>query len=162
MLPIEAGILVNGEKQILVMETHFDNHDLIEGNIDNSGVKVYYTDTMREHEAGSLLIGDSMLGRFGDVVKTDFEYENTCPSECTSKFKKSINIYSSLSHMHTTGKEIYTNVHAKNETYLRNMNKVSNCESLSQRSLSVPNEDCLRSATTSTDPNASLHALYLK
>lgn len=106
------------------MESHFDNGDLIKGNIDNSGVRVFYTDTMREHEAGALLVGDSLVARFGEKVKTDFEYENSCPSECTSKFKQDINIFSSFLHMHTTGKDIYTNVFSKNGTYLDTMNKV--------------------------------------
>lgn len=117
--------MVDKTKPFLVLETHYDNSDQIEGNNDNSGVRLYYTDTMRKHEAGSIQIGDSLVTRGGRTVENGFEYEHSCPSECTSKFNRSIKVYGSFLHMHTTGKEIYTNVFSRNGTFLDTMNKVS-------------------------------------
>lgn len=124
MLPREAGILATRDKKFLILETHFDNPTEIEGNIDNSGVRIYYTDTLREHEAASLLVGDQLVSRFEEVVQSGFKYQHSCPSECTSKFSRTINIYSSLLHMHTTGKEIYTNKFSANGTFIETIGKV--------------------------------------
>lgn len=124
MLPREAGIVANKDKKFLIMETHFDNPDAIKGNIDNSGVRIYYTDTMRDNEAASLLIGDQIISRFSEVIQSGFKYQHTCPSECTSKFNRTINIFSSVLHMHTTGKEIYTNKFSANGSFVENIGKV--------------------------------------
>ncbi|KAI0561462.1 Copper type 2 ascorbate-dependent monooxygenase [Gracilaria domingensis] len=47
VLPEEAGILMDDENYILILETHYDNPDLRPNTFDSSGVRVYYTNTMR-------------------------------------------------------------------------------------------------------------------
>lgn len=125
VLPREAGILIDERDYIFVMETHYDNPDGLQGNIDFSGVKVHYTNTMREHEAGSLLMGDILVSRFNQTVRNDFEYEFSCTSACTRKFSRPVNYYASFLHMHLTGKEIYNNRFSQNGTFVETMNKVS-------------------------------------
>lgn len=105
------------------METHYDNAGLERNNVDVSGMRLYYTDTLRPNRAGALQLADPFVTRRG-VVQSKFEYESTCPSNCTRKFSQNINIYSSLMHMHTTGQEIYTNKFSQNETFIENMHKV--------------------------------------
>lgn len=124
VLPREAGILIDERDYIFVMETHYDNPARVQGNIDFSGVKVYYTNTMREHEAGSLLMGDILISRFNQTVRNNFEYEFSCTSACTSKFSRPVNYYASFLHMHLTGKEIYNNRFSQNGTFVETMNKV--------------------------------------
>eukprot|EP00178_Gracilaria_changii_P016973 TRINITY_DN485_c0_g1_i3.p1 TRINITY_DN485_c0_g1~~TRINITY_DN485_c0_g1_i3.p1 ORF type:complete len:488 (+),score=68.06 TRINITY_DN485_c0_g1_i3:2059-3522(+) len=125
VLPEEAGIIMDEKDYILVMETHYDNPNLVSGNIDFSGVKVYYTNTMRQHEAGSLLMGDILIERFGETVRSGFEYEHSCTSACTSRFSRPVNYYASFLHMHLTGMEIYNNKFDENGTFIENMNKVN-------------------------------------
>lgn len=124
MFPGEVGILVGPTKQYLVMETHFDNPTREMNRIDTSGLRVYYTDKTRKYEAGSLLLADSLIARSGEIVETGVRYQHTCPSVCTSRMSKPINIFASLLHMHTTGKSIYTNIFSLNNTFIKNLNKV--------------------------------------
>lgn len=116
---------MSNENNIFVMETHFDNPDKLSGNIDYSGVRVYYTNTMRKYEAGSLLLGDITVARQGQTVRNGFEYEHSCTTACTSKFSRPINLYASGLHMHTTGMEIYTNKFSENGSFIETINKVS-------------------------------------
>lgn len=111
-------------KPYLVLETHFDNPEGTSGTIDNSGIRIYYTDTARQYEAGSLLIGDPLIARFDQIVKSGFLYQHSCPSECTSRMSKPINMFGSFMHMHTTGKQIYANIYNSDNTFVRNFNKV--------------------------------------
>lgn len=123
-MPREAGFRVKKGRAFVVVESHYDNPEDIVGNVDSSGVRLYYTNTMRDNDAGSLLIGDSVVDRLGNVVLSDFVYQHTCPSGCTEKFKEPINIFGSTLHMHTVGREIYTNKFSKNGTFIENINKV--------------------------------------
>ena len=41
-----------------VIETHYDNHDLIPFNYDNSGIRIYYTPILRQHDAAMITLGD--------------------------------------------------------------------------------------------------------
>eukprot|EP00737_Agarophyton_chilense_P000431 gb/GEZJ01000482.1/.p1 GENE.gb/GEZJ01000482.1/~~gb/GEZJ01000482.1/.p1 ORF type:complete len:829 (-),score=96.89 gb/GEZJ01000482.1/:2346-4832(-) len=125
VLPLEAGILMDSSDYILVMETHYDNPDLLSDNIDFSGVRVFYTNTMRQYEAGSLLMGDTLLNRFDQTVQNGVQYEHSCTSACTKKFSRPINYFASFLHMHLTGMEIYTNKFSENGTFIENMNKVN-------------------------------------
>lgn len=110
---------------IVVMETHYDNPNL-EGNaFDNSGVRLYYTDTMRKHEAGSLHIGDRFVFLAGEKVMDDVPYQFTCSSNCTRKFARPVQLFSSFSHMHRTGREIYTNQFDSKNQFIRQFNSVN-------------------------------------
>lgn len=124
MFPREVGLNVSKKKRYLVLETHFDNPEGIEGNVDASGVRVYYTDKKRKYEGGSLLLGDSVLQRQGELVKSNFEYEHSCPTSCTEKFAEPINLFGSFLHMHTTGKEIYTSKFDADGKFVETVNKV--------------------------------------
>lgn len=107
------------------MESHYDNPEDIADNVDASGVRVYYTNTVRKYEAGSLSLGDPLVSRDSETVISEFKYEHTCPSECTSKHSKPITVFGSFLHMHTTGKEIYTNKFARNGTFLEKVGSIN-------------------------------------
>lgn len=124
MLPLEAGVVVDDTRNILVMETHYDNPGGESGSVDSSGVRLHFTDTMRKFEASSLITADAFVTLGGEKVKNNFEYEFTCPSACTNKFSESINVFSSFLHMHTTGREIYSNKFDEDNKFVENINKV--------------------------------------
>lgn len=125
MLPPEAGFVLTDERQYIVLETHYDNPKLASGMVDSSGVRFYYTDTLREHEAGTLTLGDGYVSRGGSQVVSGVDYEHTCPKQCTERFSTPINVFKSGLHMHTTGKEMYTNLYDEDNNFLRTINKVS-------------------------------------
>lgn len=125
LYPENVGILVDGSRPFLTMETHFNNADGLSDAVDSSGIKIYYTNTIRQNQAGSLMLGDAIVSREPDVIQSGFRYQHTCPSECTSRFPKPINIFASFLHMHTTGKQIYDNIYDENNTFVKTLNKVS-------------------------------------
>lgn len=112
-------------RQYLVMETHYDNPNELTDVFDSSGVRVYYTDRLREHEAGSLQVGDPLVSMAGETVESGVNYEFTCPSECTSLFSQDITVFAGGLHMHTTGESIYTNRYDQDETFLNNIGQVN-------------------------------------
>lgn len=125
VVPSEAGFLLDSENYILVLETHYDNPTAQLNNVDFSGVRMYYTDTLRQHEAGTLILGDAVISRGGQTVKHNFKYESTCTSGCTRKFSGPVSMFFSFLHMHKTGREIYTNKFDENGTFIENISKVS-------------------------------------
>lgn len=88
------------------------------------GMKVFLTNTLREDEAGTFMVGDPLVRLDGEPVESR-EYEFSCPSECTKKLPNPVNVYASLLHMHTTGMEIYNNKLTPNGTFVEHFNKVS-------------------------------------
>lgn len=112
------------KKQYLVMETHYDNPGRLEGVVDTSGIRIHYTDTPRKHMAGSLQLGDPLIALSGMKVRSDLPYQMSCPSECTSRFQRSITVFASFLHMHTTGREIYTNLFEEDESFVQTVNSV--------------------------------------
>lgn len=124
LYPENVGVLVDSSRQYLSLETHFNNENFLTDTVDNSGFRVYYTTKLRKNHAGSLVLGDGVLSRESETVKSGFRYQHTCPSACTQRFSKPINIFSSLLHMHRTGKKIHSNLYDENNKFLKNINKV--------------------------------------
>jgi Copper type II ascorbate-dependent monooxygenase, C-terminal domain len=125
VLPPEAGFLLTNQNRFLIMETHFNNADLVKDSVDQSGFTLFYTDNLRQHEAGVLNTGDPGVTLGGSPVVTGKKYSFTCPSECTQNFREPVNVFASFLHMHLTGKEIYENRFAKNGTFLEKIRAVS-------------------------------------
>lgn len=125
VLPAEAGFLVDAENSYLVLETHYDNPELESDAFDNSGVVLHFADTLRDNEAGSLLIGDSFVQLQGEQIESGFKYQFTCPSECTEKFSEPVNLFSSFLHMHRTGMAIANNKFNKRDRFIENVNQVN-------------------------------------
>ena len=66
------------------LENHYDNPNLVQGQVDSSGVKLYYSLESREHMAGYLMIGDPNIGLMGQEIGSGLtEYQFDCPSSCS-------------------------------------------------------------------------------
>jgi hypothetical protein len=124
VLPPEAGFLLTNQNKFLIMETHFNNADLVTDSVDQSGFTLFYTDKLRQHEAGVLNTGDPLLTLEESPVVNGKTYTFSCPSECTQNFREPVNVFASFLHMHLTGKEIYENRFAKNGTFLEKIRAV--------------------------------------
>eukprot|EP01129_Flabellula_baltica_P003190 TRINITY_DN13002_c0_g1_i1.p1 TRINITY_DN13002_c0_g1~~TRINITY_DN13002_c0_g1_i1.p1 ORF type:complete len:552 (-),score=120.87 TRINITY_DN13002_c0_g1_i1:16-1671(-) len=121
ILPSEAGFRVGPNSiRLLELETHYDNPSIDSGIIDNSGLRIYYTTTLRKYDAGVLQLGDPAVQEI-DPVQSGVgikEYEYSCPSECTQYFPHDLKVFSSFLHMHAIGSKMYT-TQWRNDTMVR-------------------------------------------
>lgn len=115
VLPPNAGFLFgpNGY-QSFQLSIHYDNQGLVPDVLDSSGVRFFYTETLREHEAGIYQIGDPflLLGSLSGEGATSPEpgkygkWEIDCPASCTRKeipAGQSITVFGEFLHMHEVG-----------------------------------------------------------
>ena len=85
-LPEDVGFLLgndSGRFLSLAVEAHYDNPDKIEGIIDNSGVRVYYTEKLRSINMGVVQLGDPFVFLDGVALpegKSSYSFQ--CPSSC--------------------------------------------------------------------------------
>ncbi|XP_035702350.1 DBH-like monooxygenase protein 2 homolog [Folsomia candida] len=103
----------NAGKQIYYMiEIHFDNPDEEEGIQFKTGVQFYYTDEIREHDAGQLAIGH-MTNPVLTIPPNvdDFVITGHCPPEATRwgiAPETGITVFNSLLHSHISGRKLKT------------------------------------------------------
>ncbi|CAM9815198.1 unnamed protein product, partial [Ectocarpus fasciculatus] len=93
------------------VETHYNNPDGDAGEIDSSGVRVYFTEDMREMDMGVLTLGDPNIDLIGTQLpegKSSVEFD--CPAACTETYfdAESVTIYSHFLHMHENGQRMET------------------------------------------------------
>ncbi len=109
LLPDGVGYAIDASTSMIMLEIHYDNPKLSATARDDSGVKLHLSKN-RSMEAGTIWLNDPAVSRGGQIVKNDFNYTATCPSSCTSMWQdEKINVFAGLSHMHTTGKYMWTN-----------------------------------------------------
>lgn len=119
--PNDVGFVL-GDDVGLVMEVHYDNKAKTPGIVDQAGAVLHFS-SPRSIEAGTMWLGDTTIGLQGQV-RNDFEYESSCPSNCTANFKQPLKVFGSFLHMHTVGKRISTNRFHKNGTFAETMNAI--------------------------------------
>ncbi len=109
VLPKDVGFALDESTSMVMLEIHYDNPDELTDVRDSSGVKLHFSKN-RSIEAGTIWLNDGTVSRSGQVVKNDFNYTSTCPSSCTNTWEaEKINVFAGVSHMHTTGKYMWTN-----------------------------------------------------
>ena len=106
--------------QHLVLEIHYDNPAATPGQVDNSGVTLYYTNTAnaRPHDASTVALGDPLV-LFPSIPSNQplAHMEGVCPGPCTTKALGSttLNVFGSFLHMHAFGRQIYTSKTSSSE-----------------------------------------------
>ncbi|CAM9519920.1 unnamed protein product [Sphacelaria rigidula] len=98
------------------IQTHYNNAEGDEGVIDNSGVRVYYTEELRDMDAGLLQLGDPsvVLGDpsrgFNVLPDGKSLYSFSCPSSCSEQYfeDESVTVFGHFLHMHATGRHMIT------------------------------------------------------
>jgi len=123
ILPEDVGFLIESSNSMLVLQTHFDNPENSIG-VDTSGTQLFFS-TNRSIHAGSLVLGDFGVSLGGLPVKNQFNYTSTCPSNCTSKWPDpEINVFASALHMHTTGRNMWTNKYNPDGSFNESINSI--------------------------------------
>eukprot|EP00903_Cladosiphon_okamuranus_P022591 g20786.t1 len=113
-LPEEAGFLfgnATGGFASVAVDIHYDNPNEVTGLVDNSGVRVYYTDELRPMDMGIVTLGDPFLSLIGEPLPQGKSYVAFgCPSSCTEEHfeVESVTIFSHFLHMHENGQRVIT------------------------------------------------------
>jgi dopamine beta-monooxygenase len=122
--PPMVGIPLGGSGGYLSfsIEVHYDNPEFVAGIIDSSGVKLYYTPTVRQYDQGVLSLGDPrvdvqpvVLSVAGGLTQHSF----FCPANCTQNyFGQEVTVYAEALHMHQNGKAMQ-NQHIRDGAVIR-------------------------------------------
>jgi len=123
VLPADAGFVVDSTTANIILEIHYDNPSKLTNVVDDVGVEIFYTETLRTNEAGWFWTGDPQVqvGNTQSSPPTNFlqgalaagqsevHRQGTCTSGCTSSFDGSspMHVFALFHHMHYTGKRIY-------------------------------------------------------
>lgn len=96
----------NGGFRSITVEIHYNNPENLEGLVDSSGFRLYYSTQPREIEAAWLGIGDPATLMSGEQIEDGLtEYTFTCASDCSSTVlgSDSVTVIAESLHMHKTG-----------------------------------------------------------
>ncbi|KAK7083414.1 DBH-like monooxygenase protein 1, partial [Halocaridina rubra] len=112
LLPEQVGVplgSLHGGSDYLLFQTHYDNKPLIQDLTVEWGMDIYYTDKLREQEAGNMALGHSIV--FSLTVPPRLPYWLTsghCPSACTSAGipEEGINVFMVFLHAHYLARAI--------------------------------------------------------
>ncbi|CAM9374178.1 unnamed protein product [Discosporangium mesarthrocarpum] len=125
-MPDEAGFRFGFDREndfkSIGVETHYDNPTAIEGLLDSSGVRVFWTENLRQYDAGVMQLGDPFV-----LLSTEPEpglpmgksmYSFSCPSSCTEEFQdESVTVFLQSLHMHEAGARMVTRHYRNDELY---------------------------------------------
>ncbi len=109
-LPEDVGMRAGDNGTVtFVLQVHYNN-PLEDVYIDNDGVDVFYTEELREHEAGIIKVGD-IAGIAIPPGEPAHEHVATCPSWATEAgLKDDVHVIGTWLHAHDIGKTLWTEV----------------------------------------------------
>ena len=112
-LPGDVGLTLGpGGLLALMLEIHYDNPSFATGQIDDSGVRVYYTRQMRSQELGIFNMADPIT--FLDTESLGpgrSSHDFYCPSSCTTAIvdpNVKLTVFREYMHMHEAGRVMRT------------------------------------------------------
>ncbi|XP_077992068.1 DBH-like monooxygenase protein 1 homolog [Glandiceps talaboti] len=114
-LPEEAGFslgdVANGDPAFVLMETHYDNPDLLDTFVDSSGIRMYYTPLLRDNDAGVMEVG-SIVGPAHIIPPgaSEFVTSGHCVHQCLNAGLEGedITVFASLLHAHLAAVSVKT------------------------------------------------------
>ncbi|XP_069138147.1 dopamine beta-hydroxylase-like [Argopecten irradians] len=89
------------------MQIHWNNPSKRSDYMDSSGMVLYYTPVLRQHNLGNLMIGENQF----QIPPGEDRYviDSECSSLCSTRYMNgSVNIISGLNHMHYMGRQMTT------------------------------------------------------
>ncbi|XP_027472269.1 dopamine beta-hydroxylase [Zalophus californianus] len=111
--PEEAGLAFGGpgSSRYLRLEVHYHNPLKIQGRRDSSGIRLYYTATLRRFDAGIMELGLVYTPVMAiPPQETAFVLTGYCTDKCTQLAlpPSGIHIFASQLHTHLTGRKVVT------------------------------------------------------
>ncbi len=120
-LPDNLGTPLFGEDgfSAFQIEVHYNNPQLVEGIIDNSGVRIFWTSQPRDEQVGILSVGDPVVSLFGEPVGDGPSVHTfECPGTCSELAGRPVTVLREYLHMHETGARIL-NEHIRDGEVIR-------------------------------------------
>lgn len=106
-LPANVGfpIFESDNRQAISVEIHYNNPELVSGQIDSSGIRLFFINGERDERAAVLELGDPTLSLYGEQMNNGLtQYDFSCPGTCSSAvLQRSVTVLSEYLHMHQTG-----------------------------------------------------------
>lgn len=116
VLPSQAGYRIGPSANVMryfILEVHYNSPvpSLPTFRTDNSGVRVYYTKTIRQYDAGMMVLGDPFVTSKSIPAQTKTHLEISCSGGCTSAWSHPINVFADFLHMHSLGSRMWSTIH---------------------------------------------------
>jgi dopamine beta-monooxygenase len=111
-LPDNVGFKLGGNEggyKSFLLEVHYDNMNLEEGQVDSSGVEVFFSTSPREYTAGFFQVGDPTVSLRGQELEAGVsDYSFDCPSDCSGLvIQEPVTVLREYLHMHKSGYSTY-------------------------------------------------------
>ena len=107
-MPDHVGITMgDGGARHVLMEIHIDNPTGRSGIVDSSGLRLWYTDELREQDAGIMAIGRAIDSILLPPDQDDIIVTGYCPQECTEAMPHDINVVATFLHSHLAGRGMW-------------------------------------------------------
>lgn len=104
------------------VEIHYDNPRYEAGNVDSSGVEIFYTTTPRPVEMGVMQVGDPFITLYGENVGNGLSgHHFECPGSCADEYLsdgEAVTVIREYLHMHVAGTRT-TNQHIRDGEVIR-------------------------------------------
>ena len=112
-----APALGKGTSAWAVLQVHWNNPLLLQGQTDSSGIRIYFTPHLRPNDMGTLFVGQRVISI--PPEKESVTVTGSCRfSDCVSSLynRKPIGIVTAQNHMHLLGRAGETVVYRSNDT----------------------------------------------
>jgi hypothetical protein len=108
-LPEEAGIVLGTyDTRYVNLEIHYDNPEKLSGQVDQTGIDIWYTTKLRKYDAGYMILGNFHGMMTIPKGQQAYEITDSCSAPCTAS--GNINIISYSPHAHRFARKITTTV----------------------------------------------------
>ncbi|XP_078407409.1 dopamine beta-hydroxylase [Cetorhinus maximus] len=111
--PKDVGLVIGGanSSKYLRLEVHYHNPLRVSGKLDNSGIRLFYTPTLRKFNAGIMELGLVYTPVMAiPPGEASFVLSGYCTEECTEQSlpQSGIHIFASQLHTHLAGTKVKT------------------------------------------------------
>ncbi|XP_062387512.1 DBH-like monooxygenase protein 2 homolog isoform X2 [Sardina pilchardus] len=105
-VPEHVGIPIGGDEGDCMyrLEIHYNNPMMIEGRVDNSGLRLHYTSQLRKHDAGTLQAGLAVAPGYSIPPNTtSFHTYGVCDLSANTK---DMQVFATGLHTHLAGRKV--------------------------------------------------------
>jgi hypothetical protein len=111
VVPSEAGIMWGSyETEVVLLQYHYNNEDLADGEVDSSNFRVYFTPKLRANDAGVMALGRMETMFSIPPGQKNYDVTGTCTTGCTIAAKGNINVFGYIPHGHMIMNKLVTNI----------------------------------------------------
>jgi len=152
--PLVAGQSLGaaGDPGYFKLETHYDNPGYRHDFVDNSGLRMYLTQQLRQHDAGFIEVGVAVDSyQIIPPGNPGFMSSGYCREECIEQTlgANEIHVFSSMLHSHLLGSKMRTR-HFRNGTELEHIAQDNNYDFNFQEQRYLPQERTIKAGDSLT------------